>query len=48
MAEGSSKRKDADEEAEDLELALNPARNYPRKRVAIAVLNDHVIRLSLC
>ncbi|KAF2840252.1 hypothetical protein M501DRAFT_991269 [Patellaria atrata CBS 101060] len=34
-ASGKSKRKEG-EEAEELENELNPARNYPRKRVAVA------------
>lgn len=33
----SPKRRVLEEDAADLEVALNPAKNYPRKRVAVAV-----------
>jgi hypothetical protein len=36
MAELSPKRRTFDE-GMDMDSALNPARNYPRKRVAVAV-----------
>ncbi|EON67604.1 hypothetical protein W97_06972 [Coniosporium apollinis CBS 100218] len=37
MPDGRSKRKDSVDELDELDAALNPARNYPRKRVAVAV-----------
>jgi hypothetical protein len=37
MPEGASKRTDVEEQVEELEDVLNPIRNYPRKRVAVAV-----------
>ncbi|KAF2493489.1 hypothetical protein BU16DRAFT_513429 [Lophium mytilinum] len=36
MSEGASKRTETEEQVEELEDALNPIRNYPRKRVAVA------------
>ncbi|KAJ9641014.1 hypothetical protein H2199_005682 [Coniosporium tulheliwenetii] len=36
MPDGRSKRKDSVDELDELDAALNPARNYPRKRVAVA------------
>jgi len=37
MAERSSKRRNFEEDGAELDSVLNPARNYPRKRVAVAV-----------
>jgi hypothetical protein len=37
MAERSPKRRNFEEDGAELDSILNPARNYPRKRVAVAV-----------
>jgi hypothetical protein len=37
MAELSPKRRNFEEDGAELDFILNPARNYPRKRVAVAV-----------
>jgi hypothetical protein len=37
MAEHSPKRRNFEEDGAELDSILNPARNYPRKRVAVAV-----------
>lgn len=36
MPEGVPKRKETEDTVKELEAALNPAKNYPRKRVAVA------------